>query len=50
MQTPPRLLSEGWSESIKLYTEIAKLSPLEVVLESSYVSDKKIMSNLWTAM
>ena len=49
MQTPPRLLLKGWSERIKLYLEIAKLSSSEVVLESRYVPDKQIMSNLWKA-
>ena len=49
MQTPPRLLLEGWSERIKLYPEIAKLSSSEVVLESRYVSDQQIMPNLWKA-
>ena len=50
MQSLPRLFLEGWSERIKLYPEIAKLSSSEVVLESRYVSDKQIMSNLWIAM
>ena len=51
MQTPPRLLLEGWSEHIKLYTEIGKSSSSsEVVLESRYVSDKQSMSNLGIAM
>ena len=45
MQTPPGLLSEGWSERIKLYPEITKLLSSEVVLESRYVSDKQIISN-----
>ena len=44
MQTLPRLLLEGWSESIKLYPEIAKLLSSEVVLESRYISNNHIMS------
>ena len=43
MQTPPRLLFEGWSERIKLSPEISKSSSLEVVLKLRYVSDKQIM-------
>ena len=50
MQRPTPLLLEGWFERIKLYPEIAKLSSLVVMLESIYVSDKQIMSNLWRAM
>ena len=44
MQTPQRLLLEGWLERIKLYAEFAKLSS-EVVSESRYVSDNQIMLN-----
>ena len=50
MQTPLYLFLEGWLDCIKLYPKIAKLSSSEIVLESSYVSDKQIMSNLWIAM
>ena len=50
MQIPPHLLLEGWLERIKLYPEIVKLSSSEVVLESRYVSDGQILSNLWIAM
>ena len=50
MQTPPRLLLEEWSERIKLYPDIAKLPSSEVVVESRYIFDKQIMSNLWIAI
>ena len=50
MQTPLRLLLGGRSKRINLYPQIAKLLSPEVVLESTYVSDKQIMSNLWIAM
>ena len=45
MQTPPLLMSLGWSERIKLYPSISRrLSGIE---ESSYVSDKHMKSCLY---
>ena len=37
IQTPPRFLSDGWLERIKLYSRIFKGK----IFESRYVSDKK---------
>ena len=38
---------DEWSDCIKLYPEISRLSLSGAVLESGYVSDKQTMSNLW---
>ena len=43
---PPLLLLEGWSDLIKSYAGICKLSSSSVILELSYVSDMQKMSNL----
>ena len=47
MQTPPSFLLEGWYERIKVYLEISKSLSSEGVLESRYISDMQIISNLW---
>ena len=39
MQTPPRFLLDGWSDSIKYYPAIPKLPSSYAVLESWYVSE-----------
>ena len=46
MQTPPLLLLEGWSERTKVYLQISKLLSSEGVLESRYVSDIQLISDL----
>ena len=50
IQTPPYLLLEGLSERTKVYPEISKLLSSEGVLESRYVSDIQMISNLWIAI
>ena len=45
MQTPPRLLLDGWSDRIKLYLKISKLPSSYVMLESRYVSEIQTVSN-----
>ena len=46
MQTPPLLMSLGWSKRIKLYPSISRRLP--GIQESRYVSDKHIKSCLYT--
>ena len=49
-QTPPDILLEGWSDRTELWTWISKLPSFGATPELKYVSDKQIMSNLWTAI
>ena len=48
MQPPPRFVLDGWSERIKVYPGICNSSSTLVVEESRYVSDKQIISYLWS--
>ena len=46
MQAPPRFLFDRSSERTKLYPGISKLLSLCKMLESRYVSNKQIISNV----
>ena len=49
MQIPPVLLLDGLSERTNVCPEISKLFSSEGVLESKYVSDIQVISNLLIA-
>ena len=46
MQTPPCAFLEGRSKRNKLYAEISQLLSSNGILESRYVSNIRVMSNL----
>ena len=48
MQIHPRLLFEGWSD--RIITGYFQIVTSGELLESRYVSDMQIISNLWVAI